>query len=482
MKLGDLLKDIELKKINKADMSKEITGICNNSRKVEKDNVFAAVKGYKTDGSIYAATAVKSGAYCVVTEEELDSDIPYILVDDARKALAAMSAEWFGNPSRSFKLIGVTGTNGKTTTTYLLKTIIEKITGEKTGVIGTNQILIGDESVQTERTTPESYELQKLFADMRDAGCKYVIMEVSSHALYLNRVFKCDFDIGIFTNLTQDHLDFHGTMENYLKAKAMLFDMCRIGVINVDDDASEYLIEKTSSEKFLFGVNRDNGDITAKNIRLSAAGISYEAVMNGAIARISLGIPGMFSVYNSLGAVSASVALGFSIDAVAEAMKSVAGVRGRAEVVMRGEYTVMVDYAHTPDGMENILKSVKEFTAGRLICVFGCGGDRDALKRPKMGMIASQLSDIAIVTSDNPRTESPRKIIEDILAGIDRKKNNPIIIEDRHEAIRYALQMARKDDFILILGKGHETYQEVNGIKGHFDDREEVMLFLKKQM
>lgn len=482
MLIKDLPNIINVKTSNILNPETEITAICYDSRKVVPGAVFVAVRGYKTDGHEYIPTAIEKGASVIVSEEELDGNISHVVVGDCRKALAVLSAEWFGNPSENLTIIGVTGTNGKTTTTYLLKFILDKLSGEKTGLIGTNQIIIGDKAVTSERTTPESYELQSLFAQMRDAGCKYVVMEVSSHALVLDRVYSCNFDIGIFTNLTQDHLDFHKTMENYLKAKMKLFDICKTGIINADDASSEKILSETSCKKFVYSTVKHDADIYAGHINLASDKSMYRAVYNGEETDVCIPIPGMFSVYNSLAAISAAVVLGFGLPQIAEVLQYCSGVRGRAEVVMKGDFTVMVDYAHTPDGVENILKSVKDFTLGRLICVFGCGGDRDHSKRPIMGNIVSSLADVTIVTSDNPRTEQPNDIIAQILEGIDKDKFPPIILPDRREAIRYALQIAHEKDCVLILGKGHETYQEINGHRGHFDDREEVLMFLKTQM
>ena len=473
MRLSEVLKEVEVISAN-VDLNTEISDICYDSRKADRGAAFVAISGFKTDGNAFIHDALDRGAAVVITENAQDG-IPCVVVKNCRRALAQMSAAWFGYPSEKFKLIGITGTNGKTTTSYWIKEIIDKITGKKTGLIGTNQILIADKELPSERTTPESFELQKLFAQMADSGCEYVVMEVSSHSLELDRVYGADFDIGVFTNLTQDHLDFHGTMENYRNAKAKLFDMCRVGVFNLDDQAGRYYVQNAKCQKVTYGIEHDDGSVTAKNIRYGAAGVAYEALINEGIARINISTPGIFSVYNSLAAAAAALCMGFNIYDIAEALKQAKGVRGRAEVVANGEYTVLVDYAHTPDGVQNILTAAKGFTEGRIICVFGCGGDRDKTKRPIMGRIAAELSDIPIVTSDNPRTEDPSEIIKDILAGIDKKKYNPIVIENRAEAITEALKQAKKGDTVLLLGKGHETYQEINGHKAHFDDREQAL-------
>ena len=354
--------------------------------------------------------------------------------------------------------------------------------GHKVGLIGTNQNLIGDEVIETERTTPESYELHALFARMRDAGCTHVIMEVSSHSLVLDRVHGIRFAVGAFTNLTQDHLPFHKTMEGYRKAKAKLFSVSGKGVINLDDDAAEAMLADAKCPCLTFSREKDAADLTAKNIKLHADGVEFVAAAKGEMARVRLGIPGQFSVENALAALGMVLQAGMPLADAAKALATAQGVKGRVEVVPTDtDYTVLIDYAHTPDGVENVLRAVRGFAKGRVVTVFGCGGDRDSTKRPKMGKIAADLADFCVVTSDNPRTEDPKAIIDDILEGMKGTKTPMEVIVDRPEAIHWALAHAKKDDVIVLMGKGHETYQEVNGVKHHMDEREIVADYFTKK-
>ena len=451
------------------------TGIAYDSRQVEPGNLFVAIRGYQTDGHAYIEKAIHAGACAVVCEEiPQDPEIPYFRVEDSRKALADASANYFGHPAKSMKMIGITGTNGKTTATYLVKAILES-KGAKVGLIGTNQNMIGDQVIHTERTTPESFELQKLFRKMADEGCTHVVMEVSSHSLVLSRVHAIQFEIGVFTNITQDHLDFHKTMEEYIRAKTLLFQQCRIGVVNLDDPAGEEMIKHGACEFVTYGIHATKADIIAKNIKLHPTSVEFEAVCFDSIGRVEFHVPGEFSVYNALAAIAACLSAGISLQDATKALAGVPGVKGRAEVVPTDtDYTVMIDYAHSPDGLENILKTVRGFAKGRVIAVFGCGGDRDKLKRPIMGRVASSLADFLVITSDNPRTEQPEAIIQDILPGVTKPKGQYHVEPDRRQAIYYAMDHARAGDVIVLAGKGHETYQEVNGVKNHMDEREIV--------
>ena len=451
----------------------DIKGMTCDSRKVGPDYAFVCIKGYDTDGHKYALSAQEKGAAVIIAEQPTGA-ANEIIVDDSRRVYAEMSAAWFGHPSKSLKLIGVTGTNGKTSVTNMLKSIIES-KGYKTGVIGTIQNLIGDEVVGSTNTTPDAYGLNELFARMRDAGCKYAIMEVSSHALDQKRVWNLDFEVAAFTNLTQDHLDYHKTMENYLSAKKKLFTMCKTAVINIDDSYSKSIIEDLGCKYLSYGVVDRSATYSANGINMRPDGIEYELVGDYTIKRIKLRTGGKFSVYNSLCAAVCAGALGFSLDEIADALAGLQGVKGRAEVVPTGkDFTVIIDYAHTPDGLANILSTFKELKNGRLVCLFGCGGDRDATKRPIMGSIASKLSDFVIVTSDNPRSEEPSDIINDILSGMKEYKTPYIVIENRTEAVKYAVQNARTGDIIVLAGKGHETYQILKTGKIHLDEREVV--------
>ncbi len=451
----------------------EIKDITCDSRKVKQGYAFVCIDGFTLDGHKYALDAVKAGASVVVAERPTGAENE-IIVPDTHEAFAVMSANFFNNPSESFKLIGVTGTNGKTSVTYMLKTIIES-KGYKTGVIGTIQNMIGDESIEAVNTTPDAYGLNKLFAKMRDSGCQYVIMEASSHALDQKRIHNLNFEVAAFTNLTQDHLDYHKTMENYLKAKMKLFGMCKTAVINIDDEYGTRILNQLNCNAVTYGVQDRSATYSANGINMKPDGIKYEMVGDYTIKHIKLKTGGKFSVYNSLCAAVCARQLGFTSDEIALALEKMEGVKGRAEVVNTGkDYTVIIDYAHTPDGLKNILSTFRELKRGRLVCLFGCGGDRDATKRSIMGSIAAKMSDFVIVTSDNPRTEDPGKIIDDILEGIKTSKTPHIVIENRVEAIKYAIENARRDDIIVLAGKGHETYQILSTGKIHLDEREVI--------
>lgn len=479
MKLRDVLKNTDIIEF-RADLETEITGVSSDSRNIKPGNVFVAIKGFESDGHKYIPNAIKAGAVCVICDE-LPEGVPGAVAADTRKALSVMTANFFGNPASKMKIIGVTGTNGKTTTTLLVKEILENVTGAKVGLVGTISNMIGDVELETSRTTPGADELQTLFAQMADAGCEYVVMEVSSHALALDRVYGIDFEIGVFTNLTQDHLDFHGTMEEYGKAKAKLFDICKKGIINMDDEYYRLITENAKCDIFTVSAERNEADLVAKDIKLRADGVVFCALAIGKLEKIRLGIPGMFSVYNGLTALAVCVNLGISLEDAAEALSKCKGVKGRAEVVPTGrDFTILIDYAHTPDALENILKTAKGYAKGRVVALFGCGGDRDSKKRPIMGKIAVENADFTIVTSDNPRTEEPRAIINDILAGIKCPKSKYTVIENRKEAIGWAIENARPDDVIILAGKGHETYQTIGKENHHFDEREIVAEFLAK--
>lgn len=475
MKLQELLRGVAVKSSTAAD-DLEIREVRYDSRAVQAGDLFVAIRGFATDGHQYISKAMKQGAVAVVCEEA-PAGVPAVVVENARQALAEIAANRFGHPADSMVMLGVTGTNGKTTTTYLVKHMLEDA-GHKVGLIGTNQNLIGNEVIETERTTPESYELHALFARMRDAGCTHVIMEVSSHSLVLDRVYGIPFAVGAFTNLTQDHLDFHKTMEEYRKAKAMLFSISEKGVINLDDDAAQAMLADAKCPCLTFSCEKDAADLTAKNICLHADGVEFVATTKGELARVKLPIPGHFSVENALAALGMVLQTGMPLADAAHSLATATGVKGRVEVVPTDtDYTVLIDYAHTPDGVENVLRAVRGFAKGRVIALFGCGGDRDRTKRPKMGKIAADLADFCVVTSDNPRTEDPKAIIDDILEGMQDMKTPMEVIVDRPEAIHWALAHAKKDDVIVLMGKGHETYQEINHVKHHMDEREIVASF-----
>ena len=480
MKLRDILAGIDIVSTG-ASPELEIPGISYDSRQVRPGELFVAVTGFASDGHRFIPMALEKGAAAVLCEHVPEGQIPYIQVKDTRLALALASANFFGHPANRMTFIGVTGTNGKTTTTYLLKTLLEKTLGAKVGLVGTIQNMIGEEVLETERTTPESYELQKLFAQMAEAGCTHVVMEVSSHALVLDRVAGVHFQVGMFTNLTQDHLDFHKTMEEYRNAKARLFRMCDVGVYNLDDEASEEIMAQATCRPLTYGQHHP-ADLMAEHAVLHSDSVSFTARYQGQSAPIRLGIPGGFTVYNALGVLGAALALGITLEDAAAALETAHGVKGRVEVVPTPgtDYTVLIDYAHTPDSLENVLRSVRGFCKGRVISVFGCGGDRDNTKRPIMGEIGARLSDIAVITSDNPRTEDPFQILQQILAGIP-DRSNCVVEENRRKAIRMAMELAKKDDIIVLCGKGHETYQILGTEKTHLDEREEVAAALQEQ-
>ena len=414
MKLRELLQDVAVLKTD-VDLNTEITQVAYDSRKVTPGSLFVAVTGFVTDGNRFIPMALEKGAAAVITAKEPEENIPYVLVESDRLALAQIGANFYGKPADSMALIGVTGTNGKTTSTLLLKHVLETVLKAKVGLIGTMENMIGQESVPAERTTPESLDLQALFAKMRDAGCSHVIMEASSHAIALERVGGVHFKVAAFTNLTEDHLDFHKTMENYCDTKAELFACCDAAVANRDDAWFERMCSKASAPILSTAV-RGEGDLRAEELELKSDGIAFTAVYKDIRVPVRLPIPGQFTVYNALTVLGCALQLGISLADAASALATAKGVKGRVEVVPTPgkPYTVLIDYAHTPDGLENVLSSVRGYCKGRLIAVFGCGGDRDPIKRPIMGRIGAELSDIAIITSDNPRTEEPMAIISDI--------------------------------------------------------------------
>ena len=480
MKLKELLTGIAVTALT-ADPEMEIPAVCYDSRKVTPGALFVAVSGFASDGNRFIPMAMEKGAAVVVTAKKPEQSVPYVLVESDRLALALIGTNYFGHPARSMKMIGITGTNGKTSSTLLLKQVLEICLGAKVGLIGTMENLIGDQVIPTERTTPESFELQALFAQMRDAGCTHVVMEVSSHAICLERIGGIHYDVAAFTNLTEDHLDFHKTMDAYCDAKAELFRRCSRAVINRDDPYSERILAAAACPVRTTSVQGE-ADLCARDLQLHAEGVRFTAVSGDTYVGVSLPIPGKFTVYNALTVLGIAMELGIPLDAAAAALAKAQGVKGRVEVVPTPgmPYSVLIDYAHSPDGLENVLSSVKDFCKGRLISVFGCGGDRDPIKRPIMGRIGVEKADFAIITSDNPRSEDPMAIIRDILTGINEDMGAYVVIEDRRKAIRYAMDIGKKDDIIVLAGKGHETYQEIQGVKYHLDEREEVAAHLEE--
>ncbi len=456
----------------------EVKAITDDSRKITEDCAFVCIAGSKFDGHTAAEQALADGASVVIVERDLGLD-RQVIVENTRNAYTYMCSQFFGNPHKELKLIGVTGTNGKTTTTFLIKSILDNL-GYKTGMLGTVKNMIGDKEYPAKLTTPDAMEMQELFRKMVDAGCEYCIMEVSSMALEQGRVYSMNFDTAIFTNLTQDHMDYHLTMENYKEAKKILFRQCKTAVLNIDDKNALDMADAENCKIVTFSKDFDNADYTAKNIKLRNDGVSYELVGNSIIGRVQTYIPGLFTVYNSMSAAVCCMTLGIELEKIINALKETSGVPGRCEVVKTDKpYTIILDYAHTPDALENILSTIAGFCEGRIITVFGCGGDRDRSKRPQMGKVASEKSDVVIVTSDNPRSEEPMSIIEEILTGIKRRKTT-YTIENRKDAIRKAMSIAKEKDIILLAGKGHETYQILNTGKIHFDEREVIAEILEE--
>lgn len=481
MKLRELLQNVNVLE-STADMEMEISLVTSDTRKeMTAGSLFVALNGFAFDGNRYISAAFDKGAAVVVTAKKPEQDVPYVLVDNDRLALARIGANYYGHPADAMTMVGVTGTNGKTSVTWLLKQVLEKCRGTKVGLIGTMENHIGDLVLATDRTTPESIRLQELFAQMRDAGCRYVVMEVSSHAIALHRVEGIHFEVAGFTNLTEDHLDFHKTMENYGETKAQLFEHCNKAVVNGDSPWAERMVSGKKISVLTTAVD-GFGDLKAENIEYSGEGLRFTAVYNHQSVAISVPIPGKFTVYNVLTVLGIAMQLGVSLEDAANALKTVRGVKGRVEVVPTPgkAFAILIDYAHTPDGLENVLSAVRGFCKGRLIAVYGCGGNRDKTKRPIMGEIGVRLADLAVITSDNPRKEEPGAIIQDILAGLADAKNF-VAIENRIEAIHYAINIAKEDDIIVLAGKGHETYQEVMGVKYHMDEREIVAAYLEEQ-
>ncbi len=482
MILSDILEGIEGIEI-KGNADFDVAEIKCDSRLVSENDMFVAIVGFKTNGHEYISNAIEAGAKVIaVQRDNWNGEVPnceaLIVADDTRKLLALSACNYYHHPSREFKLVGITGTKGKTTTSYMIKKILEKA-GKKVGLIGTIANMIGDEEVEASRTTPESIDLQRLFRKMADEKCDVVVMEVSSHALALDRVLGCEFDIGIFTNLSQDHLDFHKNFDDYFSAKAKLFSMCKDGYINCDDMYARKLMDIATCTITTFGID-NNPYVSARDIIITNSYADFKMPFNKVMQRIKVNIPGRFTVYNALAAICATVKLGASVENIIEGLEEVT-VPGRSEMVKNDRnLTVMVDYAHSPASLESILKAVKSYTKGKVICVFGCGGDRDKTKRPIMGEIAGSNAAYTVIKSDNPRTEDPKEIVKQIEEGIKKTKGKYVVIVNRKKAIEHAIRMAKKNDLVLIAGKGHETYQEINGVHNHFDDREVAREAMKK--
>lgn len=479
MKLKEMLIGLEELKV-RGDLELDIKGIESNSREVKKGYIFVAIKGFDTDGHQYIGNAIENGAIAVMVEEGCDlkalkipEGITIIMAKNTREALAISSSNFYGNPSRKFKLIGVTGTKGKTTTTFMIKEILEKA-GKKVGLIGTIATYINGKKVKdSDRTTPESLELQRELAQMAEAGVEAVVMEVSSQSLKLHRVDGCEFDIVLFTNFSEDHISpkEHPDMKDYFNSKLKLFTMCKTGIVNVDDLYGAK-IPRLFPDNNITTYGIDNfANVLAKDITITNSYVDFKVKITDRNERVKTGIPGRFSVYNSLAAICVAQKFGIAPETVKEALMEVR-VPGRSELVNnKKEIPIMIDYAHSPESLQNILQAVKSYTRGKVISVFGCGGDRDSGKRPQMGEISGRIADFTFITSDNPRTENPEEIVHQIEEGMKKTKGKYKVIVDRTEAIKEAIQMATKRDIIVLAGKGHEPYQEINGVKHPYDER-----------
>jgi len=455
----------------------EVNLVVDDSRRAKEGALFVAVAGENFDGHDFIPEVIKNGAKAVIGEKalRLSQDVTYIRVKNSRRALAVSSAWFYGFPADKLKLVGVTGTSGKTTTTYLVKAMLKEAR-VRSGLIGTIANIINDDKLPASFTTPGALELNQLFSKMLEQKVEYAVMEVSSHSLKLYRVEGLQFEVGIFTNLSRDHLDFHKSVEDYFASKQKLFRQSKRAVINMDDEYGKKLLDIIDIPVLTYGIENP-ADLTAQNIRQTGKGVFYDLVYKDERYPIFYGVPGRFSVYNSLAALAAGISLGFPVANLVRALSKVEGVPGRFELIKNDrDITVIVDYAHKPDGLKNVLLTMREFCNGRIITVFGCGGDRDRGKRPIMGRISTELSDFTIITSDNPRSEDPEAIIREIESGVVGK--NYTKITDRREAIRAALKMAQKGDGVLIAGKGHENYQIIGDKKIHFDDREVAREYL----
>jgi len=479
-RLKDILTEIEFD-LKNGSLEDHINSIEYDSRKVTEGDIFFSIFPYKDKGERYIKDAVLKGARYIVIDEDIDIDFGsnLIKVSNVREALAKSCQNFYDNPEKKLKIIGVTGTNGKTTSTYMLKEILE-YSGFKVGLIGTIANYIGKTRIPSTNTTPEAKELMQLFRKMADENVDYVVMEVSSHSLALNRVYGIDFIASIFTNLTQDHLDFHKTFENYFNAKVKLFEKSSISIINGDSEYCSRIISKCLGEHYTYSI-KDKADAYAEDIKITSRKSEYILNYMGQKETMTINIPGKYNIENSLGVALACLKIGIPISKIKEGFNRLTGVSGRCELVSSKysiDFDIILDYAHSPDGLLNILKTAREFTKGRLISVFGCGGDRDKTKRPIMGRIGTDLSDFSIITSDNPRSEEPLSIIDDITAGIN--KDNYIVVEDRKTAIKKSIEMAKPADVIVIAGKGHEDYQILKTGKIHFDEREVVDKIIKE--
>ncbi|WP_286884352.1 UDP-N-acetylmuramoyl-L-alanyl-D-glutamate--2,6-diaminopimelate ligase [Aneurinibacillus sp. UBA3580] len=484
MQLDELLAPLALWRVV-GDAKTEITGIEIDSRKVQPGDLFICLPGFTVDGHDFAAKAVSQGAVAILAQRTVEVDAPVIYVPDTRRAMAVLADRFFGQPTHQMKIIGVTGTNGKTTTTHLIERILDEA-GHVTGIIGTIEMRLQGEIREVKNTTPEALDLHRAFRWMKDNGAEYAAIEVSSHALDMGRVRGVRFTTGVFTNLTQDHLDYHKTMENYLQAKGLLFsqlgneydkERMKYAVLNADDPASEVFARMTPAQVITYGIS-SKADVRARNISITAKGTSFTLETFAGSTDVTLRMIGNFNVYNVLAATAACLVEGIPLEQIVRTLEKVEGVRGRFERVDAGQdYTVIVDYAHTPDSLENVLKTIREFAEGKVYCIVGCGGDRDRTKRPIMASIAARYADVAVITSDNPRSEEPQAIIDEMVEGLIAdgiSEERYFTRIDRREAIRETIHRAGPKDVVLIAGKGHETYQILKDKTIHFDDKEEA--------
>lgn len=458
----------------------EITSVTYDSRHVQAGSLFCCLVGLVSDGHTFAAQAVDKGAAALLVERRLPIAVPQLVVSNGRRAMALAAACCYGHPEREMTMLGVTGTNGKTSTTYMVKSIAEHA-GKKVGLIGTIQNMIGDEIIETGRTTPESADLFALLRKMADEGVELCVMEVSSHALAQDRVYGIHYHIALFTNLTQDHLDYHKTFDNYLNAKKRLFGQCDIAIINHDDPYSERIMDGLSCPIYTMGIHTP-ASYNASNIDIQTSGVRFLLRTPKGESMVRLHISGLFSIYNAMGAAAMMQQAGFALKDIVAGLEALSGVAGRLQAVDTGDrpFSVYIDYAHTPDALENVLTTVHAFAKARVLALFGCGGDRDRVKRPLMGEIGGRHADFVIVTSDNPRSENPEAIIRTIEEGVKKSGTPYVTITNRREAIEYALSRMEPDDILVIAGKGHENYQEINGVKYHFDDKEVVEELLRR--
>lgn len=483
MELKTIIEEIEYE-IIKGDINHKITGIEHDSRSISQGNIFIAIDGYTVDGHDFIDQALKNGASCVVVEKDIEienNNIALIKVKDTTKALAEISSSFYKKPYRELELIGVTGTNGKTSITYLIKSIIEA-EKSKMGIIGTMGSIIDNQLVDNKNTTPDSLTIEKYLRKMADSQTEYCLMEVSSHALDMNRVANMEFQVGIFTNLSEEHLDYHITMENYFRSKLKLFNMTKkCNIINIDDKYGKKIINEVENNIPIITYGLDeNADIYAEDINYHTKGVDF--TLNTPVGKTSiyLNLLGEFSVYNALAAVAFGIAYNIDLSIIKKGIESITGIKGRFEIVpIEEDFSVIIDFAHTPDGLEKVLTTIDQFAEGRKIVVFGAGGNRDKTKRPIMGETVAKHADLSIVTSDNPRFEDPDSIIEDVLIGVKKAKGKYIRITDRKEAIKYALLNAKPKDTILLAGKGHETYTIIKDDIIPFDEKNIVLDILK---